>query len=192
MRLAIAAVIVLAPAVHAQELGPEVIAEAIAHGTTAKEVAPLRVSAGRAECFVTTPFLRVAAAAAKAKREYSTFTAESVTPEMAAPVLEVTCPSKSVVEAGNPAFGFASVQRIVITDKGGANPVQPLKTTTFEETYGNKLGGSWTANGMVAYFPPDALKVGREIHVIFDQKVSAKFSKCDDCRIELKDLKGLR
>ncbi len=61
------------------EMTPERIAEAIALGSRT-DIKLIRLSAGRAECFLATPFLRVAMAAAAAKREYRTFTPADVRP----------------------------------------------------------------------------------------------------------------
>lgn len=173
------------------DMPPERIAEAIAFGSQAKKLEYPRVKGGRAECVLVTPFMRVARAAFDAKRTYKAFTPGDATPDMLAANVDVVCPSQCVVEACTRSFGVATVQAVVITAKGGASPQQPISSEPIPEVYQNAFGVTDQASGLLATFPAAALQPGRELHVVFDKKVSAKFSKCDDCKIDLK-LDGLR
>jgi hypothetical protein len=173
------------------EMTPERVAEAIAFGSQAKRMEYPRVKGGRAECALVTPFLRVARAAFDAKRTYKTFAPADATPDMLAANVDVVCPSQCVVEACNRSFGVATVQAVVITEKGGASPQQPISSQPMPEIYQNAFGVTDQASGLLATFPAAALQPERELHVVFDKKVSAKFSKCDDCKIDLK-LDGVR
>jgi hypothetical protein len=173
------------------EMTPERIAEAIAFGSQAKKLEYPRVRGGRAECALVTPFMRVARAAFDAKRTYKTFALADATPDMLAPNVDVVCPSQCVVEACSRSFGVATVQAVVITGKGSVSPQQPISSKPMPEVYQSAFGATDQASGLLATFPAAALQSGRELHVVFDKKVSAKFSKCDDCKIELK-LEGVR
>jgi len=187
-------VVVLAASADAQiatEMTPERIAEAIAYGAQQKRVELPLLKSGPARCVLSTPFLRVARAASEAKRTYKVFSPADVDDDMKAPTAEVACPSVCMVPACTKSAGFANVQAIVITGKGGTAPVQPLKTMAMPETYQNAFGAKTEAEGMLATFPLEALQPGRELHVILDKKASAMMSRCDDCKVELK-LEGLR
>jgi hypothetical protein len=173
------------------DMTPERVAEAIAVGLQARTMDYPRVKGGPAECALATPFMRVARAAFDAKRTYKTFTPADVTPDMLAPTVHVVCPSQCVVEACTSQYGFATVQAVVITAKGGGSPEQPISSEPMPAVYQNVFGATYQASGLLATFPVAALQPGRELHVVFDKNVSAKFSRCTDCRIDLK-LDGVR
>jgi hypothetical protein len=186
------ALLIIAPSLCAQvatEMTPERVAEAIAFGSQAKKMDPtiLKSGKGPAVCVLSTPFMRVAQAAFDAKHAYKTFAEADVTPEMLVPTIDVVCPSVCVVEACTRAYGVGTVQAIVITDKGGASPRQPMASAPMPSVYRNVFGAvTAEASGLLATFPAAAFQPGRELHVVFDKQVSAKFSKCDDCKIDLK------
>jgi hypothetical protein len=189
--LMIALLLAAGPAGLVVEMTPARVAEAITYGSQAKKVEYLRLKGGRAECAVVTPFMRVASAAHEAKAAYRTFAPGDVSPDMLAPTVDVVCPSQCVVEACSRTYGVATVKAVVITDKGGTAPVQPLASHPMPEVYRNAFGVTDEASGLLATFPAAAVQSGRELHVVFDKQVSAKFSKCDDCKVDLK-LEGLR
>ena len=168
------------------EMTPERVAEAIAAGSQAKKLEYPRLKGGPAECALVTPFSRVAKAAFEAKRAYKTFTPSDATPDMLAPTVDVVCPSRCVAPGCTRSFGIGTVQAVVITDKGGASPQQPIASKPMPDVYQNAFGATDEASGLLATFPIEALRPGREIHVVFDRKISGMTSRCDDCRIELK------
>jgi len=168
------------------EMTPERVSEAIAFGSQAKKMEYPQLKGGPAKCAIITPFGRVAKAAFEAKRAYKTLTVEEVTTEMLAPNVEVVCPSQCVTPGCTRSFGVATVRAIVITEKGGASPQQPISSEPMPEVYQNAFGAKDEATGLIATFPLAALQPGRELHVVFDRKVSGMTSRCDDCRIELK------
>ena len=167
------------------EMTPERVAEAIAAGTQAKTLEYPRLKGGPAECVLVTPFSRVAQAAFEAKRAYKTFSLSDATPDMLAPTVDVVCPSRCVTPGCTRSFGIGTVQAVVITDKGGTSPQQPIASKPMPETYQNAFGAKDQASGILATFPISALQPGRELHVVFDRKISGIMSRCDDCKIEL-------
>jgi hypothetical protein len=172
------------------EMTPERIQEAIAYGAQQKKVDLPLVKAGPARCVLSTPYLRVARAASEAKRKYKTFAAADVDDEMKAPTVHVVCSSVCVVPDCSKSYGFASVQTIVITDKGGAGPTQPLKAEPMPVTYSNAFGAHDEAEGLLAIFPMAALQPGRELHIVLDKKAHGMTSQCQDCKADVK-LEGL-
>jgi hypothetical protein len=188
-------VLLVAHSIRAQvvtEMTPERVVEAIAFGSQAKTLEYTRLKGnGPSECVLVTPFMRVARASFDAKRAYKTFAPADVPPEMLTATVDVVCPSKCVVEACSRSFGVANVQAVVITAPGGGSPQQPISSQPMPEVYSNAFRVTDQASGLLATFPAAALQSGRELHVVYDKKVSAKFSKCDDCKIDLK-LDGVR
>ncbi len=176
---------------------PSQVKEAIAFGTNAKKVQLYRLSShmGRVTCGFSTPFLRIAMAAREAKKNYKPFTETDANGAFAGPFVEIACPSTFVGGSGPEAKRiFANVQNVVITGKGGSSDaVQPTKTEAMPETYQNAFGLKIEASGLLATFPVEAFKKpGAEIHVIYDKKVKAGFSGCDDCTIEIRIAKDVR
>jgi hypothetical protein len=135
-----------------------------------------------------TPFMRVAAAARQAKREYRAFGPDDITAEMTAPELHVYA---------WPVAG-AEVQAVVITPKGldkeerlaaatHASRLEPLPAT-----FQNWFGATFEGVGKMAVFPLSVLTKDHEVHIVYNQRVSMSSGPaCDDCKgvFKLKDVR---
>ncbi len=176
------------------EMTPERIKEAIAAGQATKdEVVHSLKTKGIVIGVFSTPFSRVAQASRMAKTLYKPFTEADVTPEMTAPQLEVFASAVSVRSPLPP--GVGNVQAVLIMPKGvkdAAQAIQPTKTSDVPEEYRNMMGAVLEGKSILAVFPLDVLKPGREVVVVYDRLVGTNYlSKCTECRVEL-DLKGVR
>jgi hypothetical protein len=146
-----------------------------------------------------TPYMRVAAAARQAKKEYRTFTPTDVTPEMIMPELHVYAWAQGLSERGP---SVANVTALVITPKKGNDEeraARAIHTTTFEEipaTFQNLFGAKADGVGRMGIFPLSALSEDNEVHVVYDKEAkmgnnAAGGRHCDDCHAGF-NLKGVR
>lgn len=146
-----------------------------------------------------TPYMRVAAAARQAKKEYKKFTAADVTAEMIAPELHVYAWPLGLTENGPAA---ANVTALVITPKKGneeeraAKAVHPTKFEDIPATFQNLFGAKADGVGRMGVFPLSALSEDNEVHVVYDKKAkignnAAGGRHCDDCHAGF-NLKGVR
>jgi hypothetical protein len=113
-----------------------------------------------------TPFLRVAVAAARAKTEFRKFSETDVTPEMAAPEVQIYAEPLTV------GASTYNVTAIVITPRKGTRDekeAQAIHPTKFEDVpvsiqnlYGMKTEGT----GRFATFPLSVLTKDNEVHIV--------------------------
>ena len=123
--------------------------------------------------YLTTPFLRVAIAASEARRNMLPFTARDVTSDMLRPVARVYVPTyRQGSAAGLSSAGWVTEKtpsRIVIRSLGASEPtdaIQPLSLKPFDAStlplsFLSKMG-----QGIVADFPLDAVRAGREFYIV--------------------------
>jgi hypothetical protein len=174
-----------------QEMTPERITEAITAGERNKvSTGEMWESSGwawgRAHIATfSTPFMRVAAAARQAKREYRKFNAADVTPEMIAPELHVYAWPKAAID----------VQAVVITPrKGGreekeARSVHPERFVEIPMAFQNMFGAEFEGVGRMAVFPLSALSDDHEVHVVYSGSVVIGTNQrgpsvvCIDCKV---------
>jgi hypothetical protein len=120
-----------------------------------------------------TPYMRVAAAARQAKKEYKKFTPADVTPEMIAPELHVYAWAQGLSENGPAA---ANVNALVITPKKGndeeraAKAIHPTKFEEIPTIFQNLFGAKADGVGQMGIFPLAALSEDNEIHVVYDRQ----------------------
>ena len=210
--------------VHAQrivtEMTPQIIAEAIKAGAGGNVASgELSQSSGfswgsiRIGAF-STPFMRVAAAARQAKKEYRKFTIEDVTPEMTAPELHVYAWSQAVGKAPSKIGSArvfdrnaespwaANVSAVIITPRKGnkeekqTNVIQPTRFEDIPIAFQNLFGLKTEGVGRMAVFPLTVLSEANEVHVVYDREVTigtngAGGRHCDDCQASF-SLKGVR
>lgn len=161
-----------------------------------------------------TPFMRVAAAARQAKKEYRKFSAEDVTPEMTAPELHIYAwpqafgkpPSNvgtgTVYDRNSGTPWAANVSAVVITPRKGkdedkqAKAIQPTRIEDIPIAFQNLFGAKSDGVGRMAVFPLSVLSEENEVHVVYDREVTigtnaAGGRHCQDCRAAFK-LKGVR
>jgi len=102
------------------------------------------------------PFGRVATAAARAARNYQPFTADSVRPELTAPVLTVLAYPDVLNSPGVKNKVSVSPERIVLQAVREGSPdtvtVQPLSIDTVPADYANLFGAHIARSGMIATF----------------------------------------
>jgi hypothetical protein len=167
--VAATAVMALAGAVQAVEKAPTAtanftIAEAIRAGTENPDT-PGGYELG-VNVVLTTPFSRVAKAAANAKRKYRPFTPSDVTKEMVEPVVVVTA------EGYAPSADIVNNFEHIVVAKGSAEnaeAIQPLNITTTTQEHKNRFGMTLaTTKGVVASFPLSVLTEGYEFRVIYN------------------------
>ncbi len=142
------------------------IREAIALGRQTKKAFGFSSSAWASSGFMATTFKsnyviyaqgplgRVATAAAKNARNYQPFTADSVRPDMAAPVLTVMAYPDVLDPAENKEISV-SPERIVlqaVTPSGDTVTVQPVRMDTVASDYANLFGAKITRSGLIATF----------------------------------------
>jgi len=202
-------VTVASPPLHGREIVTEMTADRIAEAIKAGErgdiaSGQLIQSSGWSWGSIhiatfSTPFMRVAAAARQAKREYRKFTPDQVTPEMVAPELHVYAWSQAATESGPEA---ANVSAIVITPRKGskedkdARAVHPLRFEDIPTQFQNLFGATFEGRGRMAVFPLSALSEDNEVRVVYDRRVTmgnnaAGGRHCDDCHVPF-SLKNVR
>lgn len=174
-----------------QAMTPETIREAIAFGTSAKELGPYKIqekahwSWPPLIAFYTPPFLRVALAANVAKKRYRSFTEADVTPEMIAPELLVYAPSHSL--QGAAIANVVTVAVLPSNSKGTSQAVHPTRMNEASEQYKNLFGFTGEGQGVVAAFSLDVWRENMEVHVVFDRGIPSsqgpgKLGGCTDCK----------
>lgn len=139
--------------------------------------------------FYSTPFLRVAIAANRAKKQYKPFTEQDVTPEMVAPELHVYATAASLGD-----MKVANVEAVVVSkagEKDRSKVVQPAKLIELPEEFQNIFGAKVVGKSVLAIFPLDVLSEQNEIHIVFDKRIASGVTGCDDCSMRFK-LSGVR
>ena len=181
------------------EMTPERIAAAITAGERNKvAIGEMWESSGSAWgrahiATFSTVFMRVAAAARQAKREYRNFTPAKVTPERIAPELHVYAWPKADID----------VQAVIITPRKGnreekaAGAFRPERFLELSMQFKNLFGAEFEGIGRMAVFPLSALSKGNEVHVVYSGKVVIGTNRkgptvtCDDCKVGF-DLDNVR
>lgn len=182
-------------AVHAQaqvvtEMTPALVQEAIDRGGQGTYKLQERSGWGNGPVigYFTTPYSRVALAAAAARKCYKTFTSADVTPEMLLPELHVYAVSQAIEGKMN---AIANVEAVVIMPyKSKERPaaVQPIRTTELTEEYRNLMGAVASGRSLLAIFPLSVLDEKNELRVVFDRYVpgSSAVKGCADCGVRFK------
>ena len=168
--LAIAALLLIPAVAEAQivtEMTPELVREAIAKGGDVCHV--MKKGARIIACF-STPYSRVAGAAADARKKYQPFTEADVTEEMVSPVLYVHG------FGGWNGYTHSDVQAIAILPVGKKDPTAAIAPLSFEA---RRRPGGGTG---VATFPLSVLSEDREVHVVYD----ADYCGSKDCAVRFK------
>jgi hypothetical protein len=181
------------------DMTPERIAEAIAAGEKNKVASGEMWESsgwawGRAHIATfSTPFMRVAAAARQAKREYRKFTPADVTEDMVAQELHIYAWPKADI----------SVQAVVITPRRGnreekaAASIHSERFIEIPMVFQNLFGAEFEGVGQMAVFPLSALSKDNEVHVVYSGKVVIGTNRkgptvtCDDCKVGF-DLDNVR
>ncbi len=116
----------------------------------------------------TTPFLRVAIAAAEAHKKFKPFDASMITDEMLADTLVVhVLPIFSPDMVG----AHRSADHIVIKKTKSTDPtsvIQPLFVEPFSESAANGFGAHIERQGLIATFPLTALREGSAFYLIYE------------------------
>ena len=179
-------------------LTPDDVKRAIAYGTKEKnvELQEIKTRSGFAWDsdkvrwgFYSTPYLRVAIAANKAKRQYKSFTEQDVTPEMVAPELHVYATAASLG-----GLKVANVEAVVISKAGEKDRSKVIRPTNMAELpaeFQNIFGAKVVGRSVLAIFPLEVLSEQNEIHIVFDQRIASGATGCDDCSMRFK-LNGVR
>jgi len=172
MKTLTAVLLLLAPAVHAQVvyvMTPERIREAIKAGEAAKDIlhipgAGFLKGHGTAVTY-STPYGRVAQAAFLERQKYQALTFEQVTNALVRPGwLRIHADPANL--SGSP----WSVKAIVIMPEGAddaARVIQPLISEPERKQYGNRLGATYEADALTAWFPLTVFVEGNELRVVW-------------------------
>jgi hypothetical protein len=181
----------------ARELTPAIIEEAIAAGERGRVpdgiLQPFSRMWGSGPHVATfsTPFMRIAAAALDAKRNYRKFTAADVTSDLSAVELHVY----AWAQTQGPAV--ANVTTVVITPKKGsqdekaARAIRPTRFESIPTSFKNLFGAEFSGDSKLAVFPLDVLSEQHEVHVVYDRPVGEGQTSCSDCAAPFK-LKNVR
>lgn len=137
------------------------IAAAIDQGRRVKE--PMHVVVGEfargvGGVYLRGPFSRIVTVAADAARKYRPFSVQDVTPEMAAPLLEVIVPAPE--PSGTTWSRGEDIEHVVVRSPGAKDVFQPSKVDRFTRTWGNAMGGQMDTAGLVAWFDMKTLPDG--------------------------------
>lgn len=193
-------VLLYGPSARAQVLAaltPAQIAEAIALGAKVGEAKKflreyrLRTrgfgSNGPTVGMFTTPFSRVVALSLAAHERYAPFSPEDIDAAVLEPTIEVHAWPAVVSERRSDSI--ASVMAIVIMPdnaKDRSLAIQPLRTEHAVTTFSNLFGARRDGEGLMAVFPIAEFKQGRDLHIVFDQKINTVgVAYCDDCKIDI-------
>lgn len=181
-----------------REITPRAIAQAIAYGTKEKNVELYEIKTRSGFAWdkdkvrwglYSTPFLRVAMAANRAKKQYKPFAAQDVTSEMVAPELHVYATAAALG-----GMQVANVEAVVVSAAGErdrSKVVHPTGLTELPEEFQNIFGAKIVGKSVLAVFPLDVLSEQNEIHIVFDRRVASGATGCDDCSMRFK-LSGVR
>jgi hypothetical protein len=184
---------VLAQGHTANEMPPERIRQAIDYGTKEKNVELYEIKVGGGFVwdkekvrwgYYSTPFLRIALAANRAKKQYKSFSEKDVTQEMTAPELHVYAGAVAQEK-----MAVANVEAVVITrakEKDRSKAIQPTLTIEMPEEFQNLFGAKTSGRSVKAVFPLDLLSDQYEIHIVYDRRVVSGVTGCDDCSMRLK------
>lgn len=133
-----------------------------AFGSGFKAAALRMAGAGLQYVALEGPRGRIARAAAEHRKRYEPFTADSVTPSMAAPYLSILA-SSATAQYASVDPGFLTVTHIVLIPRTGDDnrPVQPAREVTAAEGWQNIFGATVaTGQALEAFFPIGKLPTG--------------------------------
>lgn len=207
VRVAFVVLCVLCSApLHAQvvtEMTPALIAEAIKagesgdypKGSIAEKRSWALVSGVQIANF-STPFMRVAAAAAMAKRNYQVLRVEDVGPDLIAPELHIYAWAQGNLPHVHNVVSVVITPRNGSKDEKRAKAIHPKDLVDIPTQFSNAFGATAEASGRMAVFPLDALREDHELHVIYDNTASIQRTNvgtvgCIDCSARF-NLKGVR
>jgi hypothetical protein len=161
-------------------LTPEVIADAINAGSLTSQYR--LVAHGLLLGYISTPFSRVATAAALAKRRYQLFTAADVTQEMIAQELWIYAFPYNATGASGP--DIRNVEAVVLTPAQSRDikaAIHPTRTKDFSTDYQNLYGAKFEGRGLIGMFPLEFLDNRFEVHIVYDVPWSCGIRKAVDC-----------
>jgi hypothetical protein len=135
----------------------------------------------------TTPFSRVARAAAAARKNGEAFSASDVTADMAAPEVHVIATEQPLAPGENE---LASIEAVFVAPQATrdtAGSMKPIKTSDLKSEYQRLYGLTFDKTGVVAVFPLEVVSRPSWIHVTFSRVVrsSAAVSACKECAVPL-------
>lgn len=135
--------------------------------------------------YFTTPYSRVALAAALARTHDRPFTPADVAPEMLLPELHVYVTPQAVY--GN-MTEIANVKAVVVMpyqSKDRSAAIRPTRTEEVTEEYRNLIGAIAKGRSMMVVFPLSVLNENNELRVRFDRYVpgSSGIKGCTDCGV---------
>ena len=186
------AVVLLGFAVHAHaqvvtDVTPALVQEAITSGGSGLYRLQERTIWGNGPelGYFTTPYSRVALAAALARKHGTPFTPGDVTPEMLAPELHVYAASQAIYGNMN---RIANVEAVVILpyrSKDQSAAIRPTRITQVAEDLWSLMGPIARGRNIMAVFPLSVLNENNEIRVTFDRHVpgSASIKGCTACSV---------
>lgn len=166
---------------------PKLVLEAIALGNSGRKLGPYewkRPGPWKRGGFplggFTTPFLRVALAARRARQLYQPFTPDDVTAEMIAPTVHVIAPARI------DGLTVSDVQAVVFLPKGANDRVaaiHPSITLPISREWQNYYGAKVSGAGKMAVFPIEALSDRNELHIVYESSVADGGPLCTDCPV---------
>ena len=178
---------VLADAQVATKLTPELVQEASAKGGSGLYILQERTiwGDGPALGYFTTPFSRVALAAALARKAGKPFAPADVTPDMLLPELHVYATSQAIYGNMN---RIANVKVVIILPEGSKDrsaAIQPTRITDVAEELWSVMGPRTRGRSVMAVFPLSALNENNELRVEFDRHVpgSSGIKGCTECSV---------
>ena len=176
------------------DMSPERIREAIAFGTSERDLGWYRIQEKARWSWppliakYTTPYLRVALAASEAKKRYKIFTADKVTPDMLAPVIIVRAWSRDAVDGS-----VANVLTIVLLPHNSKEATEAIHATEIQDA--SQFGFTEKGKGLLAVFPLESWREDRDLRVVFDRTIPGSHAddahlpsstgSCKDCKSRL-------
>ena len=189
------AVVLVGFAVHAQaqvvtDMTPALVQEAIASGGSGLYKLQERTIWGDGPelGYFTTPYSRVALAAALARKAGKPFAPADVTPDMLLPELHVYATSQAIYGNKN---RIANVEAVIILPEGSKDrsaAIQPTRITDVAEELRSLVGARTGGRSVMVVFPLSALNEHNELQVEFDRHVpgSSSIKGCTECSVRFK------
>lgn len=177
-------------AVHVQgqvvtEMTPELVQEAIATGGPGLYRLQERTIWGDGPVlgYFTTPYSRVALAAAVARRHDKPFTSADVTPQMLLPELHVYAASQAVYGNKNRIANVKTVVVMPYQSKDRSAALRPARTEPGTDDIWSLMGAPANGRNMMVVFPLSVLNDANEIRVVFDRHApgSSSIKGCTEC-----------
>jgi hypothetical protein len=175
---------------HAQvvtDMTPELVQEAITQGGSGRYKIQEQTIWGDGPVlgYFTTPYSRVALAAALARKHGKPYTPAEVTPDMLRPELHVYARAQAVYGNKN---RIANVTKVVVMPYQSRDPsaaIHPTRTEDVADEYWNLMGAVANGRNVMAVFPLSVLSENNEIRVVYDRHVpgSSQIKGCTDCGV---------